>query len=207
MDKPFAIVVVAVAVAIVVAPRIHRRVDDSGMVAVPTEKARLDLLERRFFPAQYVNPEQLEAVIMEWNTGGDTVATLVAFADGTTSLYLSSGRGILNARSKNVQTAATRFRDLAMDRADQFFSTADFDPPRSGKSRFYIITGSQTRATDAQLTTRLTSPYSNLKELTAAGQTTITVLREEILRPGTSRARRSTGSAGEEVHSRSDATR
>lgn len=179
MDKPFAIVVVAVAVAIVVAPRFHRRVDDTGMVAVPTERARHDLLERKFFPAGYTSPDELKCVIMEWNTGGDTVATLVAFTDGNTSLYLSSGRGILNARSRNVQEAAARFRDLAIERVDQFLMTTDFDPPRSGKSRFFIITGSKTLATEAQLNKSLMSPYSVLKELVEAAQATITELRKK----------------------------
>src|SRR2546430_10376917 len=41
-------------------------------------------------------PGTPRCVLMDWNVGG-SVATLVAFDDGTVSLYLSSGGGIIGA--------------------------------------------------------------------------------------------------------------
>ena len=179
MNKPFALLVIAVGLAMIVVPRLQPRSDDSGMVDVPTELARRVFLERSFFPADYVNPDSLQCVIMERNTGGDTVAMLVAFADGATSLYLSTGRGILNKRSRNVREAADRFQALAKDRVDQFTATGNFGRPTNGMTRFFVITGSRTLATEAYANAFLASQYSVLQELNAAALATITELRKK----------------------------
>jgi hypothetical protein len=106
------------------------------------------------------------------------VATLVAFSDGTTSLYLNHGGGVIGAGGReSVRQAAEQFRALAVARAEQFSTTADFDPPTNGKTRFFIITATKTLATRAQSNGQLSNQYNALKPLAEAAQATITEIR------------------------------
>ena len=126
MRKLLVLTIVVVAALIVVAPRFRQWSTDRAEGRVGSAGLRLAVLQRKFVGAtSAADSDEVKCVVMDWNLGGETVATLVAFADGTTSLYLTSGGGILGAGShENVREAAARFRALAADRADQFSTTA-----------------------------------------------------------------------------------
>jgi hypothetical protein len=81
------------------------------------------------------------AVLME--TGYDeAVATLVVIADGTTSLYFSNGGGIIGAgQHVPVQRVSSEFLTNVAGVANRFTPTTDFPLPKSGRVRFYLLSG------------------------------------------------------------------
>ena len=172
-----AIVLVAV---FIVAPRFVRW--STNRVSVPggTAALRLAAIQRKFVDSTTVaDSNDVTAVIMDWNMGGGAIATLVAFADGRTSLYVSPGTVLTATNRDNVRAAAERFRAAVSDHADQFDTTADFDPPANGKTRFYIITRTGTFATRAESKVILENDNQTLHPLLEAGQ----AVMSEIQRP------------------------
>lgn len=89
------------------------------------------------------------AALME--TGLDEgVATLVAVADGSTSLYLSNGGGIIGGQGRaTVRVASSAFlADLAAV-AERLRPTTDFPLPTRGRVRFYLLNGNGVRTAEA----------------------------------------------------------
>lgn len=69
------------------------------------------------------------------------VATLVSLADGTVSLYLSSGGGVIGGGEHvNVKKAARSFLQSAEHYRKEFTSTKSYPLPNVGRVRFYILT-------------------------------------------------------------------
>ena len=70
------------------------------------------------------------------------IATIVAVADGTVSMYLSTGGGVLGAGSHAVvRAAADRFRTVAADSRGLLERTEEFPLPEPGHVRFHVRTG------------------------------------------------------------------
>jgi hypothetical protein len=68
-------------------------------------------------------------------------ATLVALADGTTSLYLSGGGGFIGCGGHAAIAAATRALVAEAERhLEAMVPTADFPFPTAGRVRFYALT-------------------------------------------------------------------
>jgi hypothetical protein len=115
-----------------------------------------DLREQAFTiaPADVgITPEaghqRVWAIVME--TGyPEAVASLVAIADGTTSLYFSNGGGIIGAGQHDaVRRVVARFIDLVDQNADAL-PTVDVHPlPDVGRVRFYARTFKGLRAFEA----------------------------------------------------------
>lgn len=95
-----------------------------------------------------LKPEQLGeygygpvlCVIME--TGyPEAVATAVAIADGSTSLYFSNGGGIIGAGEHSEGRAAAL---ILIDYSEKFLAdtkpTKTFPLPKKGDTRFYLVT-------------------------------------------------------------------
>ena len=80
------------------------------------------------------------AVVME--TGyPEAVASLVAFADGTTSMYFTSGGGIIGAGDHDhVRAVSQRFLDEAEAHIAKFSPTTQHPLPAQGRVRFYVRT-------------------------------------------------------------------
>ena len=183
MRKLIILITGAVACVLVAAPRYHheraRRAERAAERAAELADPRLTILERRAFqntvPAE---AEDVQCVVMDWNMGGDTVATLVAFTDGTTRLYMAGGDTIVDAGTHPaIRAAAAHFRASALARSNQFMTTADFDPPANGDIRFYIISSARTLATRAQSYPELVGKYSVLKELAEAARAAFTEIQ------------------------------
>ena len=69
------------------------------------------------------------------------VASLVAFVDGTTSLYFSSGGGMLGAGThESVRKASTMFLRFANEHVAKFAPASDYPLPEKGRVRFYVHT-------------------------------------------------------------------
>jgi hypothetical protein len=74
---------------------------------------------------------------MELALSGGT-ATIVAIADGSVSMYLSSGGGVIGAGGHAaVRAAAQRFRTVVGESRGLLESTEDFPLPEPGQVRFH----------------------------------------------------------------------
>lgn len=90
------------------------------------------------------------AALMEIGLEGRT-ATLVAIADGSTSLYLSNGGGVIGAgEHASVREAASAFLRSASDHSDKLEATTDQPLPAAGSVRFYVNNGGSLRTAEAE---------------------------------------------------------
>lgn len=88
-------------------------------------------------------------VLME-STFPGALMTFVCLADGTTSLYLSTGGGIIGAgEHENVAAAGEELLEIAQSAADDMSLTSSYPPPGDGRVRFYLLTFSGVVAAEA----------------------------------------------------------
>jgi hypothetical protein len=81
------------------------------------------------------------------------LATLVALADGTVSLYLGHGGGVMGAgEHASVREMARAFLRAAETHREALTPTADFPLPAVGRVRFYLLTFSGALTADADQT-------------------------------------------------------
>ncbi len=105
------------------------------------------------------------------------VATLVSLADGTASLYLSNGGGIIGgAGHDSVRKAAKGFVRLAKDYMQKMDKTTSYPMPSIGMVRFYALTPSGVFTFEAS-ENDLGYGRSDLSKLFHEGQKVITELR------------------------------
>jgi hypothetical protein len=115
-------------------------------------------------------------VLMETGYPGAT-ATLLALADGTTSLYLSSGGGIIGGQShENVRLASSAFIKVANQFYQEMKFCESFPIPETGQTIFYALTDSGI-VTGGGLENDLGYGRHPLSSLFHAGQEVITQLR------------------------------
>jgi hypothetical protein len=115
-------------------------------------------------------------VVME--TGYDVgSATLISLADGTTSLYYSTGGGLLGSGEyQPVAVAAKALVAQAEIHLPQFNSTAEFPLPEVGLVRFTILTYTSNFSAEAPVKV-LSSGEHRLSPLYACAQVTLEQLR------------------------------
>ena len=114
--------------------------------------------------------------VMELNIDG-AIATIVTIADGSTSMYLSSGGGVIGAgEHAAVRAVAQRFRTVAAELRGLFERSATFPTPEAGEVRFHLrmLDGGFTAAAPES---PLRSGRHALAALYAAGQDVITEVR------------------------------
>jgi hypothetical protein len=90
----------------------------------------------------------IHAVIMDWRVlDGNATATALAAADGTGSIYLSSGGGFIGGGQKHPQIheAALLAIHIALGLSSKFEFTETTDLPPIGEIYFYITTNSGMR--------------------------------------------------------------
>jgi hypothetical protein len=105
------------------------------------------------------------------------VASFLAIADGSVSMYTSVGGGVIGAgEHAAVRGAAERFRIVAGDARGLLQSTTEFPLPSPGEVRFHVRTGDDAR-TGAASEQALRTGRQPLSELYAAGQDLITEIR------------------------------
>ena len=76
-------------------------------------------------------------------------ATLVCLCDGTTSLYMGRGGGILGGQAcETVRTAGAKFLGLASDCLASMNKAKTFPLPGTGRVCFYVLTMSGVFAID-----------------------------------------------------------
>ena len=107
----------------------------------------------------------------------DTVATIVATADGAVSMYLSKGGGVIGAgEHAAVRPAADHFRNLAADSRGLLQGAEGFPLPETGQVRFHVRTtdGDYSGAADE---VALRAGRHPLSPLYAAGQDLLSEIR------------------------------
>lgn len=120
-------------------------------------------------------------VLMETGYPG-AVATLVAFVDGSTSLYFSTGGGIIGGGAHAaVRAAGVVFIGQADANRAQFAGTTETPLPGVGRVTFYVrtLTGTLTAEADQQ---ELGHGRHALSPVFHAGQAVIAALRESTPR-------------------------
>jgi hypothetical protein len=131
-----------------------------------------------FLPA--ANPTDVWGVIMDWPVDNG-IATAVAFADGSASIYLSSGGGSIGGQAhESIRNAAHEALVAANGVRPQTHLATYFPLPKRGQVFFYLRTDSgvfTARAREKQLRTG----RHTLSKLANAMQTVITQYR--VLQP------------------------
>jgi len=130
-------------------------------------------------------PDAVEAVLMDWNLGNGT-ATVLAAADGSASVDLSSGGGYIGGGQKYraIRNAALHAVQIAASLLSQFKSTETIDLPSSGAVFFYLKTNSELRLA-ATKEANLSAGTDPLAALAAMMQEIITQYRLNFPRPPT----------------------
>jgi hypothetical protein len=106
------------------------------------------------------------------------VATLVAFGDGTASLYFSGGGGIIGAgEHAPVREATQAFLREADEHLSGFVPTGTTPLPAVGRVRFYLRTFGGTLVGEAS-EQDLGDKHHPLSPLFYSGQSVITAMRE-----------------------------
>jgi hypothetical protein len=133
-------------------------------------------------------PEQMQfpgrrprvwGAIMELGSPNGSVATLVVYADGTTSLYSSAGGGILGVgQQRGVRTTSDAFLRLAqpLHAALDAAPEGELPVPAAGRVRFYLRTNAGVRTAEAGQD-ELAAGTHRLSPLFTAGQAVLDEVR------------------------------
>jgi hypothetical protein len=105
------------------------------------------------------------------------VASIVAIADGTVSMYLSTGGGVIGAgEHEAVRAEAKRFRTVLADSRSLLSRATDFPLPEPGEVRFQARIGGDGFSA-AATESALRGGRHPLSPLYAAGQDLLTEIR------------------------------
>jgi hypothetical protein len=112
-------------------PRVYQRLRDQ-ILHVRREKIGLPA------PAHDTDPW---AVVMDWGVAEGS-ATVVAIADGTASMYLSSGGGSIGGGQSHdsIRQAAMRGVSVAADFLPEMRRVTSYPLPGAGEVVFYVLT-------------------------------------------------------------------
>lgn len=182
MRKLMVMLVIAMVAIFIVGPKFVKWTATNAKTPGGTAGLRLAVLEHKLNDSSAVaDSNDVTCVVMDWNMGGRNNATLLAFADGRTSVYLSPGTVINGGDRESVRAFAERFRTVAEEKNNGgwFGQTADFDLPTNGHMRFYIVTRTRTIATRAEQSVVLANKTQFLNALAEAGQATIGELQHQ----------------------------
>jgi len=121
----------------------------------------------------------VHVVLMDWNVPNGTV-TVMAAADGTASLYLSSGGGFIGGGQKfpEIREAALRAVEIAATMMPQFQPSESRDLPAAGTIYFYVTTNAGVRRAVA-MEARLRTGDDPLGALGGAMQQIVTEYRRK----------------------------
>jgi len=123
-----------------------------------------------------LNNAPVWGILMETGHGAVT-ATLFALADGTTSLYLSNGGGVIGGQAhETVRIANASFMNQANHSLEHLTATAMFPIPEPAHTVFYVLTDSGI-LTGGALENDLGHGRHPLSPLFHAGHELITQLR------------------------------
>src|SRR5687767_15026125 len=154
--------------------------DAPPVAAAGSEALREKLLSRELLRDIPGDPDGdgIRAVVFDWGMDNGS-ATLVAFDDGTTSLYFSGGGGIIGAGAHDaVRGAAASFREEALRVKPQFTPADAFPLPTGERSVFYVVTDSATLTSGPIPNSDLERGRPPFGELATRAQQVITEIRK-----------------------------
>lgn len=118
------------------------------------------------------------AYVMETGYDG-AVATLVAVADGTASLYFSNGGGMIGAgQAEEVNQVSRRVVAFAGQFVPLLQATTEHPLPSLGQVRFYLVTANGTMTAPMVAEAELGAGNHALSQLFFAGQQLMSAIRE-----------------------------
>jgi hypothetical protein len=125
-----------------------------------------------------IDPSGADAwgVIMDMGTPGGT-ATVVAFADGSASIYLSNGGGFIGGEGNQIEAAARAFVSAAAAVLPSLTASSSFALPAPGRIAFHVRTPEGVRSAEAAEQDLAPPAQHALSALFAAGQGVITQYR------------------------------
>lgn len=123
-------------------------------------------------------PGSIRGTVMDWNLG-DGLATLVAIDDGSVSLYLKPGGGVIGAGSHaEVAHAAEAFRQAAISQRTAFHESTTFPAPGRDSVVFYLLTDSATLSSGSIAANDLQQSSHPFAALGNAAQLLLTQVRQ-----------------------------
>ena len=128
-------------------------------------KLRDSALKSRF---PNLSHDAVHLVLMDWRVG-DGMATVLAAADGSASIYFDSGGGYIGGGQKfpEIREAALQAIQIATGFVVAIQKSETFDLPNRGKVHFYLTTNTgvyRAVATDAKLNAGI-DPLGSLGEI------------------------------------------
>src|SRR5258707_6117040 len=122
------------------------------------------------------SPTEPWGVVMDWIVSS-AIATVVAFSDGSASVYFSSGGGLLGGQAHEpIRNAARQAVAIAAEFQPQMQLTTDFPLPQPGIVVFYLLTDSGVFTSSAFESSLKTHSHA-LSKLGDAMQAVITAYR------------------------------
>ena len=122
------------------------------------------------------SPTEPWGVVMDWVVSAAT-ATIVAFSDGSASVYFSSGGGLLGGQAyESIRHAARQAVAVAAEFQPHMQLTTDFPLPQPGIVVFYLLTDSSV-FTSSTFESALKTHSHALSKLGDAMQAIITAYR------------------------------
>jgi hypothetical protein len=108
------------------------------------------------------------------------VATVIALADGTASLYIPTGASVLGGRTyPPAHEAAQRMCERAADLLGETAATQAFPPPDKGHMRLYVLTADGVRVAERDmLAAARDGGRDALAPLVAAGDAVLDALKD-----------------------------
>ena len=166
-------IAVILLVVIVVARRRRASTDSTEIMKALRERA---LTEQASELGITVEPGKAWGVVMETGYPG-AVASLVTFADGSASLYFSTGGGVIGGgEHASVNQAAKAFVATASTEMQHFQPAASYPPPGEGITTFYVRSAGGLQMASVP-ESELGAGLHPLSKLFDAGQSVITQLR------------------------------
>ena len=128
-------------------------------------------------------PTEPYAVVMDWNTGNG-IATVVAVADGTASIYLSSGGGSIGGGQAHheIRESALKAVSLAREAQPKMESVLAYPLPMPGEVMFYLVSDAGVYSSSAQAKD-LAEGHDPLSPL--GNEMQMIIARYRLLQPGT----------------------
>ena len=123
-------------------------------------------------------PSGVFGVVMDWGFP-NALATLVALADGGTSLYLPYGGFLGGHAHPKVREAGQTFLTVAERFVDQFPVMTEYPTPKAGRARFYVLTTGGVHGSSEITEKDLRPGQPGISELFGAAQAVITQIRLE----------------------------
>lgn len=172
---------IAVLAALVIAPRFLKPATPEPNVPSENPYGRLRG-QALTVDASKVGIEPVEGrawgAIMDLHVG-DATATVVSFADGTASIYLSTGAGFIGGHQhETIRAAATTFVDAATAALPMMRPATRYPLPAEGYVTFYARTASVILSAEADEATLQSAPAGPLAALYAAGHGVIAEYRQ-----------------------------